>query len=101
MRFVTPSGHHGLISMWGVFPANQGLVSEVRSVYSIHMNAREVLRALKAAGWLEVRSKGSHLQLKHPSKPGLVTLPMHGARDIKPGTLASIERQAGLKLRNI
>ncbi|HEY3848919.1 MAG TPA: type II toxin-antitoxin system HicA family toxin [Acetobacteraceae bacterium] len=47
----------------------------------------------------EVRSKGSHLQLKHPSKPGLVTLPMHGARDIKPGTLAAIERQSGLKVR--
>lgn len=64
------------------------------------MNARDVLKALKADGWLEVRSKGSHVQLKHPSKPGLVTLPMHGAKDIKPGTLASIERQAGLKLRN-
>jgi predicted RNA binding protein YcfA (HicA-like mRNA interferase family) len=48
---------------------------------------------------MEVRSKGSHLQLKHPAKPGLVTLPRHGARDLKPGTLASIERQAGLKFR--
>ena len=64
------------------------------------MNARQVLTALKAEGWIEARTKGSHLQLKHPSKPGLVTLPMHGARDIKPGTLASIERQAGTKLRN-
>ncbi len=64
------------------------------------MNSREVLRALKADGWFEVRSKDSHVQLKHPEKPGLVTLPMHGAKDIKPGTLASIERQAGLKLRS-
>ncbi len=64
------------------------------------MNARGVLKALKADGWIEARSKGSHVQLKHPTKHGLVTLPMHGARDIKPGTLASIERQAGLKLRN-
>ncbi len=64
------------------------------------MNARDVLKALKADGWTELRAKGSHLQLKHPIKPGLVTLPMHGARDIKPGTLASIERQAGLKLRS-
>jgi len=43
------------------------------------MNARDVLKALKAAGWIEARAKGSHLQLKHPIKPGLVTLPMHGA----------------------
>jgi predicted RNA binding protein YcfA (HicA-like mRNA interferase family) len=64
------------------------------------MNGRQVLQALKADGWVEVRSKGSHLQLKHPFKPGLVTLPMHGARDLKPGTLASIERQAGPKLRS-
>jgi predicted RNA binding protein YcfA (HicA-like mRNA interferase family) len=64
------------------------------------MNAREVLKALKADGWIEARSKGSHLMLKHPTKSGLVTLPMHGAKDIKPGTLASIERQAGVKLRS-
>jgi len=64
------------------------------------MTAREVLQALKADGWFEVRTKGSHVQLKHPVKPGLVTLPNHGGKDIKPGTLASIERQAGLKLRN-
>ncbi len=63
------------------------------------MNARDILKALKADGWTELRAKGSHLQLQHPIKPGLVTLPMHGAKDIKPGTLASIERQAGLKLR--
>jgi predicted RNA binding protein YcfA (HicA-like mRNA interferase family) len=54
---------------------------------------------LKPDGWLELRWKGSHLQLKHPTKPGVVTLPMHGNRDIKPGTLASIERQADLRLR--
>jgi predicted RNA binding protein YcfA (HicA-like mRNA interferase family) len=63
------------------------------------MNARDVLRALGADGWTEVRSKVSHQQLKHPAKPGLVTVPMHGARDIKPGTLSAIERQAGLRLR--
>ncbi|MEI9989238.1 MAG: type II toxin-antitoxin system HicA family toxin [Rhizomicrobium sp.] len=59
------------------------------------MDAREVLKAFKADGGIEARSKGSHVQLKHPAKPGLVTLPMHGSKDIKPGTLASIERQAG------
>ncbi len=64
------------------------------------MNARDILKALKADGWVEARSKGSHLQLKHPVKPGLVTVPMHGSRDVKPGTIASIERQAGLKIRS-
>ena len=64
------------------------------------MNARDILHLLKAAGWMELRWKGSHLQLKHPSRSGLVTLPMHGHKDVKPGTLASIERQAGLRLRS-
>jgi len=49
---------------------------------------------------MELRWKGSHLQLRHPTKTGVVTLPMHGSKDVKPGTLASIERQAGLRLRS-
>ena len=38
------------------------------------------------------------MQLKHPTKPGLVTLP-HPKRDLPNGTLRSIEKQAGLVLR--
>jgi predicted RNA binding protein YcfA (HicA-like mRNA interferase family) len=63
------------------------------------MKAREVVAALIAAGWVEVRAKGSHRQFKHPEKPGLVTVATHGGQDIKAGTLASIERQSGLKLK--
>lgn len=62
------------------------------------MNSREVLRLLKADGWVEAAQKGSHLQLKHPNKPGRVTLP-HPKRDLAIGTLRSIEQQSGLKLR--
>ena len=47
---------------------------------------------------MEVAKKGSHLQLKHPTKPGRVTVP-HPERDIPIGTLKSIERQSGIKLR--
>lgn len=62
------------------------------------MDSRTVFRLLEADGWYRVRQAGSHVQLKHPSKPGLVTLP-HPKRDIPIGTLASIEKQAGIKLR--
>lgn len=62
------------------------------------MDSRDVLRLLKADGWVEVGQKGSHLQLKHPEKPGRVTLP-HPKKDMPIGTLASIEKQAGMKLR--
>jgi predicted RNA binding protein YcfA (HicA-like mRNA interferase family) len=63
------------------------------------MKVREVIAALRADGWVEVRIVGSHRQLRRPVKPGLVTVPIHGPRGLKIGTLVSIERQSGLKLR--
>ena len=46
------------------------------------MTAREILKILHKDGWYDVDQEGSHLQLKHPTKPGKVTLPMHGKKDI-------------------
>ncbi|HME27313.1 MAG TPA: type II toxin-antitoxin system HicA family toxin [Acetobacteraceae bacterium] len=63
------------------------------------MNARDVIKLLEADGWVEVRSKGSHRQLRHPAKPGTVTVAVHGSRDLKKRDVASIERQSGVKLR--
>ena len=63
-----------------------------------HVNSRDVIRALEADGWAQVAQKGSHVQFKHPSKPGRVTVP-HPKRDLPAGTLRSIERQSGLRLR--
>ncbi len=62
------------------------------------MTVREVLKILHDDGWTEVenRTKGSHIQLRHPTKPGKVTVASHGG-DIPKGTLNSIMRQAGLK----
>jgi predicted RNA binding protein YcfA (HicA-like mRNA interferase family) len=62
------------------------------------MDSRDILAALKADGWREVAQKGSHVQLKHPTKAGRVTVP-HPKRDLPLGTLKGIERHAGLKLR--
>lgn len=60
------------------------------------MNSKEIIKALKKDGWVEVGQKGSHVQLKHPEKKGRVTVP-HPKRDIPIGTLKSIEKQAGIK----
>ena len=62
------------------------------------MKVKELLKLLKADGWIEVepRTSGSHLQMKHPTKPGKVTVPVHGG-DIPKGTQNSILKQAGLK----
>jgi len=62
------------------------------------MNSRAILQALRDAGWIHVATAGDHWQFKHPSRPGRVTVP-HPKRDLPLGTLRSIEKQAGLKLR--
>ena len=62
------------------------------------MKSQDIITALKANGWEQVAQKGSHVQFKHPTKPGRVTVP-HPKKDIPLGTLRSIEKQAGLKLR--
>lgn len=62
------------------------------------MKSADIIRSLLDDGWYLVRTKGSHQQYAHPTKPGIVTV-KHPAKDTPIGTLKSIERQSGLKLR--
>jgi len=62
------------------------------------MDSREVIRRLREAGWFEVAQAGSHKQFKHAGRPGRVTVP-YPKRDLPIGTLKSIEKQAGIKLK--
>jgi predicted RNA binding protein YcfA (HicA-like mRNA interferase family) len=62
------------------------------------LNSKDVIKELKRDGWYEVHHVGSHIQFKHRVKAGRVTVP-HPRRDIPLGTLRSIEKQAGIKLR--
>jgi predicted RNA binding protein YcfA (HicA-like mRNA interferase family) len=62
------------------------------------VHSREIIKRLRKNGWFEVAQSGSHKQFKHATKTGRVTVP-HPERDIPIGTLKSIERQAGIKLR--
>jgi predicted RNA binding protein YcfA (HicA-like mRNA interferase family) len=55
-----------------------------------------VLRALERAGFYVHHIKGSHHSLRHPDRPELrVVVPVH-RKDLPPGTLRSIIKQAGL-----
>lgn len=57
---------------------------------------KQVIRALERAGFLVHHVTSSHYILKHPTRRMLrVTVPFHG-RDLKRGTLQSIDKQAGL-----
>lgn len=61
------------------------------------MKVREVIAMLRADGWQLDRQVGSHRQFRHPTKAGTVTVAGNLGKDLKPGTLASIRRQAGLR----
>ncbi len=58
------------------------------------MKFRDLMRRLEADGWVLARTKGSHRQFKHPTKPGTVTVAGHPGDDVPPGTHKSILRQA-------
>ena len=62
------------------------------------MNSKAVLRKLAEDGWVLQRVTGSHHQFRHATKSGVVTVP-HPKRELPVGTVRSIERQAGLRLR--
>lgn len=57
---------------------------------------KDLLKILEANGWYVERVQGSHHILKHNQKHGMVVVPLH-SKDLKPGTLSSILKQAGLK----
>jgi predicted RNA binding protein YcfA (HicA-like mRNA interferase family) len=61
------------------------------------MKVRDVLRRLNGDGWFIDRSRGSHRQLRHPTKKGTVTVAGHPSDEVNPKTLRSIWRQAELE----
>ncbi|MBP5077638.1 type II toxin-antitoxin system HicA family toxin [Pseudomonas chlororaphis] len=57
------------------------------------MNSRYLIGQIVADGWYLVRVRGSHHHFRHPSKPGLVTVP-HPQKDLLRKTAISILKQA-------
>lgn len=62
------------------------------------MDSAEAIGKIEQDGWFRVGQKGSHVQFKHPTKSGRVTIP-HPRKDLMIGILKAIEKQAQLKLR--
>ena len=63
------------------------------------LDGRRVLRALTRAGFTTDRIVGSHHVMVFPGDATrTVTVPVHSSRDLKPGTLRSIIKQAGFSL---
>ncbi|MDQ3573314.1 MAG: type II toxin-antitoxin system HicA family toxin [Actinomycetota bacterium] len=57
------------------------------------LSGSEVVRALGRAGFEQVSQRGSHVKVRHPDGR-MAIVPLH--RELAPGTLRSILRQAGL-----
>jgi predicted RNA binding protein YcfA (HicA-like mRNA interferase family) len=61
------------------------------------MTVSKVIEMLARDGWYLSRTRDSHRQYKHPTKPGLVTVAGKPSDDLAPGTLNSILKQSGLR----
>ncbi|MBI4147976.1 type II toxin-antitoxin system HicA family toxin [Candidatus Woesearchaeota archaeon] len=64
------------------------------------LSGREVISILVHAGFQVKRQTGSHVHLiginKQTQQRTLVTVPVHGSKEVLPKTLLSILRQAGI-----
>jgi len=59
-------------------------------------SGKAVLQALRRGGFELSHVRGSHHYLKKPGVAALVSIPVHGNRDLPTGTLSSILKQANL-----
>ena len=61
------------------------------------VSGRRMCKALERRGWVFMRISGSHFIYSHPGPPRMVvSVPVHGNRDLKPGTQRDLMRDAGL-----
>lgn len=58
---------------------------------------KDVIKMLEEDGWFLERTKGSHRQFKHSSKPGTVTVNGKPNQVLEQFILNSIGKQAGWK----
>lgn len=65
------------------------------------MKVRDIIGLVQMDGWREKRTRGSHRQFKHPTKPGKVTIAGKPGDDIPEETLGSILKQAGLSRKDL
>lgn len=57
----------------------------------------KMIKLIDGDGWVLARRHGSHRQYIHALKTGTVTVAGNLGAEMRPGTLASVMRQAGLK----
>ena len=63
------------------------------------MKYNDLFKLLKKDGWIEIRQKGCHVSMQHPSKTNQLTVPFHAGKEVKKGLLNAILKQAGIKTK--
>lgn len=65
------------------------------------ITCRDLVRALRRAGFEERRERGSHLTMRRPSDGKRVTVPVHEGQTVPVGPLRAILRDAGLTVEDL
>lgn len=60
------------------------------------MRGRDLLRLMESHGWTLDRIRGSHHVMTKPGERS-IPVPIHGNRDLPPGTARAILKQAGIE----
>ncbi len=61
------------------------------------MKVKEVIKILESRGWQLSRTRGSHRQFKHTDNPNVITVSGSLSEEMRPGTLNTILKKAGIK----
>jgi predicted RNA binding protein YcfA (HicA-like mRNA interferase family) len=64
------------------------------------VTARELVRFLKAQGFVEDRQSGSHLTLVRLTDNAVVTIPMHTGCDVGRGLAVRVLKDAGFSVED-
>ena len=64
------------------------------------LRGKELIKALRRAGFEVIRTKGSHHFLRHPDGRGTV-VPVHAGETIGPGLLSKILRDTELEVNDL
>jgi len=60
------------------------------------LSGDQVVRALERAGWVQVRTRGSHIMLQKEGREYTLSVPRHS--EVGPGLLRGLIRDAGLSV---
>jgi predicted RNA binding protein YcfA (HicA-like mRNA interferase family) len=64
-------------------------------LYHSSMTGKKLVNQLKALGWVAFRIEGSHHILVRGTRT--ISVPAHGKKDLKKGTLEALRKLGGLK----